>query len=79
MAFVDTGDLKLGFWVGLGVVLAFAVWALASGLIARARGAVYPLPPGRSLVEPLLHQDRGKVIEVQTVTETCPDNRATDD
>lgn len=40
MAFVDKPDLKTGFWVGLGVVLAFAVWALASGLLGRARGAV---------------------------------------
>lgn len=39
MAMVDKSDLKLGFWVGLGLLLAFAVWALASSLISRARGA----------------------------------------
>ena len=39
MAMVDKGDLKLGFWVGLGLMLAFAVWALAASLIGRARGA----------------------------------------
>jgi len=40
MAIVDKPDLKTGFWIGLGVVFALAVWALASSWIARARGAV---------------------------------------
>jgi hypothetical protein len=39
MAFVDKGDLKLGFWVGLGLLIAFAAWALAAALIGRVRGA----------------------------------------
>ncbi len=39
MALVDKGDLRLGFWVGLGLMLAFAVWALAAALVGRARGA----------------------------------------
>lgn len=39
MAFVEKTDLKSGFWVGLGVVLALAVWALAQSLFARARSA----------------------------------------
>ena len=28
MAFVEKGDLKMGFWIGLGVVLALFVWGL---------------------------------------------------
>jgi hypothetical protein len=40
MAFVDKGDLKLGFWVGLGLMIAIAVWALAAGLLGRLRGSV---------------------------------------
>jgi hypothetical protein len=31
-------DFKLGFWVGLGIVLALAVWALAQGLIGKLTG-----------------------------------------
>lgn len=26
MSFIDKPDLKYGFWIGLGLVLAFAVW-----------------------------------------------------
>lgn len=40
MAFVEKGDLKLGFWLGLGLMAAFAVWALATGLFGRLRGSV---------------------------------------
>lgn len=40
MAFVDKGDLKLGFWLGLGLMIAFAVWAFGTGLLARFRGNV---------------------------------------
>jgi len=28
MAVVDKGDLKAGFWIGLGVVAALFVWSL---------------------------------------------------
>lgn len=28
MAFVDKADFKTGFWIGLGVILAFAAWGL---------------------------------------------------
>lgn len=34
---MDKGDLKYGFWVGLGLLLAFLVWRLASGVVNRAR------------------------------------------
>jgi hypothetical protein len=40
MAFVDKPDLKLGFWIGLGLLLAFAAWALAAALLGRAKGAL---------------------------------------
>ena len=39
MAFVDKPDLKTGFWLGLGLIIAFAVWALGTGLLGRLRGA----------------------------------------
>ncbi len=35
---VDKGDLRYGFWVGLGLLLAFLVWRLASGALSRAKG-----------------------------------------
>lgn len=28
MALVDKPDFKTGFWIGLGVILAFAAWGL---------------------------------------------------
>lgn len=31
-------DVSYGFWVGLGLLLAFAAWHLASYLMNRARG-----------------------------------------
>jgi hypothetical protein len=34
------GDLKTGFWIGLGVALAFAVWAFIQTLAVRAVGKV---------------------------------------
>lgn len=37
MAIMDKGDLKTGFWVGLGLVGAFIVWAVAMALVNRAR------------------------------------------
>jgi hypothetical protein len=40
MAFAAKGDLKLGFWVGLGLMIAFAAWALATGLFGKLRGSV---------------------------------------
>jgi len=40
MAFVDKPDLKTGFWVGLGLLIAIAAWALAAGLFGRLRGSV---------------------------------------
>ena len=40
MAFVDKSDLKLGFWVGLGLMAAFALWAVGAGLVGKARGSV---------------------------------------
>lgn len=33
-----TGDLKLGFGVGLGVLLAFLAWGLFQLVLNRARG-----------------------------------------
>lgn len=33
-----TGDLKLGFGVGLGVLLAFLAWGLFQMLLNRTRG-----------------------------------------
>ena len=35
---IDKPDLKYGFWVGLGLLLAFLAWRLGSSLLARARG-----------------------------------------
>lgn len=35
MAFVDKGDLKTGFWIGLGVVAALFVWGLVSGQLGK--------------------------------------------
>ena len=40
MAFADKGDLKLGFWVGIGLMAAFALWALATGAFGKLRGSV---------------------------------------
>lgn len=34
---MDKADLKYGFWVGLGLLLAFLVWRLASSALNRAR------------------------------------------
>lgn len=34
---MDKGDLKYGFWVGLGLLLAFLVWRLGSAAVNRAR------------------------------------------
>lgn len=31
------GDLKLGFWVGLGVVLALLVWALFQSALGKVK------------------------------------------
>jgi hypothetical protein len=33
-----TGQLKEGFWVGIGFATAFAVWALLQMLLRRAEG-----------------------------------------
>lgn len=33
---IDTHDLKYGFWVGLGFLLAFFIWHLLSRLAGRA-------------------------------------------
>lgn len=35
---IDTGDLKYGFYVGLGLLFAFLVWHLASRVLGRAAG-----------------------------------------
>lgn len=40
MAFVDKPDLKTGFWLGLGLLIAISAWALASGLFGKLRGSV---------------------------------------
>jgi hypothetical protein len=40
MMAVISPDLKLGFWVGLGVLVALAVWGLLTGLAGRAVGKV---------------------------------------
>ena len=37
---INSGDLKLGFWVGLGLMAAFTLWAFASGLFGKLRGSV---------------------------------------
>lgn len=37
MAVIDKPDLKYGFWVGLGLLLAFLIWRLATTAISRAR------------------------------------------
>jgi hypothetical protein len=37
MAFFDKGDIQTGFWVGLGVALAFFVLGFFWRLVARAR------------------------------------------
>lgn len=34
---IDKGDLKYGFWVGTGLLLAVLVWHLLSRLAAGAR------------------------------------------
>lgn len=34
---IDKPDLKYGFWLGIGLLLAFLVWSLISRLIGRAR------------------------------------------
>jgi hypothetical protein len=34
---IDKGDLKYGFWVGLGLLSAFLVWHLATSAVSRAR------------------------------------------
>lgn len=39
MAAVDTGDLKTGFWLGLGLIGALIAWGLVSLFLARLRGA----------------------------------------
>lgn len=33
---IDSRDLKYGFWVGTGFLLAFAAWHLATSLLHRA-------------------------------------------
>lgn len=38
MSVIDKPDLRYGFWVGLGLLLAFLAWHLLTGLLARARG-----------------------------------------
>lgn len=38
MSFLDTPDLKSGFWLGLGLLAAFAVWAFVQLLMMRAAG-----------------------------------------
>jgi len=35
---IDKPDLKYGFWVGMGLLLAFLVWHMISALVARSRG-----------------------------------------
>lgn len=37
MSFIDTPDLKTGFWVGLGVALAFLVLAILQLVFYKAR------------------------------------------
>lgn len=34
---IDTPDIKYGFYVGLGLLLAFLAWGVASQLLERAR------------------------------------------
>lgn len=34
---IGKSELKYGFWVGLGLLLAFAAWGLISSLIGRAK------------------------------------------
>ena len=36
MSVIDTGDLKTGFWLGLGLLIAFGVWGFVSLLLHRA-------------------------------------------
>ena len=33
---IDTHDLKYGFWVGLGLILAFALWHFITGTARKA-------------------------------------------
>ena len=33
---IDKADLSKGFWVGLGLLLAYLVWTLLTGLAGRA-------------------------------------------
>ena len=35
---IDKPDLKYGFWLGIGLLLAFLVWRLGTAAVARARG-----------------------------------------
>lgn len=35
---IDTPDIKYGFYVGLGLLLAFLLWGLATRVIGSARG-----------------------------------------
>jgi hypothetical protein len=39
MPFLDKPDLKTGFWLGLGLLIAITAWALATGLLGRLRSA----------------------------------------
>ncbi len=38
MAVVNGGQLREGFWVGIGFAAAFAVWSLLQMLFRRAEG-----------------------------------------
>jgi len=37
---IDKADVKTGFWIAVGVLLALFVWSLVSGTLGRVRGAV---------------------------------------
>lgn len=38
MSFIDKADLKTGFWLGLGVILALMAATFAQVLVMKARG-----------------------------------------
>lgn len=38
MSVVDKPDLRYGFWLGIGLLLAFLAWRIGTALVARARG-----------------------------------------
>lgn len=37
MAVVDKGELKTGFWIGIGVLAALLVWSWAQAAVGRVK------------------------------------------